>query len=373
VKWIRRITLGIVAMAALVLVVIVVGRWHYHDLLDGPDLAPTPPGISLKADFPPPARWSEAAVAPVLAYADSLASAAVIVLLDGHVVAEWGETNRRISVHSVRKSLVGALYGIAVDRGLVDLDATVGSLGIEEVGRPLTDVEKSATIRDLLEARSGIYHTSVKDDGGSFPAPGTDRPGEAFFYNNWSFNAVGGIFERVTKLSLGEAFNDWIAKPIGMQDFRVEDVVYTKGHESIFPAYRFWMTARDLARFGQLYLDGGRWGDQQIVPQAWVTESLTSYSDVGRGVGYGYLWWIMPDGSYLATGTGGQKIHVYPKERMVIVNQVDTGAGLRRLIWWFWGRRVDNSDIAGLRKRLAAAWPAKTPAEFSPDGQGSRF
>jgi hypothetical protein len=84
-------------------------------------------------------------------------------------------------------------------------------LEIEEVGRPLTDVEKSATIRDLLTARSGIYHASVKDDNGPYPPPGTHRPGEAFVYNNWNFNALGGSFEREPSLSLGAAFKTWIA------------------------------------------------------------------------------------------------------------------------------------------------------------------
>ena len=66
------------------------------------------------------------------------------------------------------------------------------------------------------------------------------------------------------------------------------------------------MSARDLARFGQLYLESGRWRDQQVVPAAWVRESLEKHTDNPGGASYGYLWWIMPDGSYLATGTGGQ-------------------------------------------------------------------
>lgn len=134
--------------------------------------------------------------------------------------------------------------------------------------------------------------------------------------------------------------------------------MYTEGDVSVFPAYRFWMTARDLARFGLLYLDRGWWGDREVVPSAWVAESLTRHSDAGDGVGYGYMWWIMPDRSYLATGTGGQKIRLYPEQRLVIVNQVNTGRGFRRTLWWFWGRRVNNSDISGLRRRLEAALPA---------------
>jgi CubicO group peptidase (beta-lactamase class C family) len=330
------------------------GRVYYAELLNGPELVPAPAGTSLKTEFPPPAGWSEAQVSNTRAYADSLASSAVIVLWNSHVVAEWGATDQRSSVHSVRKSLVSALYGIAVDRGMIDVNQTLAGLGIDDVDPPLSEVEKSARLVDLLTARSGIYHPSVKDDGGPLPERGSHRPDEVFVYNNWSFNALGGIFERLTGLSLGEAFDQWIARPIGMQDFRPEDVLYFEGSESRFPAYRFWMSARDLARFGQLYLDGGRWHGEQIVPEDWIGRTFQRYSDVGSGVGYGYLWWIMPDSSYMATGTGGQKIRVYPDRRLVLVNRVYTGSGLERAVWWAWGGRVDNSDIAALLRHLEA-------------------
>lgn len=339
-------------LVLLVGVVGVVGRLYYAELLYGPELTPTPAEISLKSEFPPPAGWSETTVEGTRQYADSLASSAVIVLLDGHVVAEWGATDQRSSLHSVRKSLVSALYGIAVDRGLIDINRTLGEMGVEEVGRPLTQVERSARLVDLLTSRSGIYHPSIKDDNGPYPEPGTHRPDEAFIYNNWSFNAAGGMFERLTGLSLGEAFKTWIAEPTGMEDFRPEDVLYFEGPESVFPAFRFWMSARDLARFGQLYLNHGRWGDEQIVPQAWIAESWRRYSDVGQGVGYGYMWWAMPDSSFLATGTGGQKLRIYPARKLVLVNRVLTGSGLSRAVWWTWGERVTNSDTAEILRRL---------------------
>ncbi len=328
-------------------------RVYYADLLYGPDLRPTSPQISLKSEFPPPPGWSEELVADAFAYGDSIGSTAVIVLRDGQVVAEWGATDRRTSLHSVRKSLVSALYGIAVGRGLIDINLTLAELGIDDVNPPLTEAERSARLVDLLTARSGIYHPSIKDDNGSYPDPGTHRPDEAFVYNNWSFNAVGGIFEQLTDRTMGEAFKEWIADPIGMKDFRAEDVLYFEGPESVFPAYRFWMSARDLARVGLLYMNDGRWGDQQIVPAEWIVKSFVPYSEMGQDVGYGYMWWTMPDTSYMATGTGGQKLRLYPNQKIVLVNKVDTGSeGLRRAIWWTWGTRVNNSNITELLRRL---------------------
>lgn len=343
---------GLAALVFVIAGVLLAGRIYYAELLRGPELSAPPPELSLKSEFPPPSGWSEALVANTRAYADSLASSAVVVLLDGQVVAEWGRTHQRSSVHSIRKSLVGALYGIAADRGLIDLDDTLAELGIDDIDPPLTGQERSARLVDLLTSRSGIYHPSIKDDNGPYPDPGTHRPDEAFVYNNWSFNALGGIFERLTGLKMGEAFDQWIARPIGMEDFRSEDVLYFEGPESVFPAYRFWMSARDLARFGQLYLDRGRWGGQQVVPEAWVGRSFQRHSDAWSGIGYGYMWWIMPDSSYMATGTGGQKLRIYPHRDLVLVNRVYTGSGLERLIWWIWGGTVDNSDINELLRRL---------------------
>jgi CubicO group peptidase (beta-lactamase class C family) len=246
------------------------------------------------------------------------------------------------------------LYGIAVERGLIDINRTLAELEIDDIDPRLSDVERSARLVDLLTARSGIYHPSIKDDNGPYPEPGAHQPDEAFVYNNWSFNAVGGIFERLTGLSMGEAFKSWIADPIGMQDFRPEDVHYFEGSGSVFPAYRFWMSARDLARFGQLYLNRGRWHGDQVVPESWIVESLQTYSDTGRGVGYGYMWWTMPDSSYMATGTGGQKLRIYPDRGLVLVNRVYTAAGFERAIWWLWGGRVNNRNTLQLLRRLKA-------------------
>ena len=156
---------------------------------------------------------------------------------------------------------------------------------------------------------------------------------------------------------MGEAFKAWIADPMGMQDFRVEDVRYTEGEESVFPAYRFWISARDLARLGVLYLHEGRWGEAQLIPSAWVRQSTRPYSDIGDGFGYGYLWWTMDTGAYFATGTGGQKLWVDPARKLVIVHRVDTGEGLRRGLWFDYGRRVNNRQFLELMGKIMLASP----------------
>jgi CubicO group peptidase (beta-lactamase class C family) len=131
------------------------------------------------------------------------------------------------------------------------------------------------------------------------PPRGSHAPGTFWYYNNWDFNALGAIFERLTGQKIGPAFYERIAVPTQMQDFRPEDVYYVapRGDESIFPAYPFRITTRDMARFGYLFLRQGQWRGRQVIPASWVTGSTTSYSDTGRwGSGYGYLWWVAVNG-----------------------------------------------------------------------------
>src|ERR1700752_1354412 len=159
-------------------------------------------------------------------FADRQRSAAVFAVVDGHVLVAWGEVERRLECHSVRKSLMNALLGMAVARGKLALDSKLADLGIDDL-QPLTDVEKRATVRDLLGARSGVYHPAAKEPAdmrAERPARGSHAPGEFFFYNNWDFNVLGTIFERATGTSVGAGFREWIATPLGMQDFRPEDV-----------------------------------------------------------------------------------------------------------------------------------------------------
>lgn len=319
--------------------------------------------ISLRADLPLAVGWSQEGLKTAFDYAQDLGSSSVIVLHDGSIVAEWGDTDRRISGHSVRKSLVSALYGIAVEKGVADTGQTLESMGVDD-NPTLTTEEKSARLRDLLKSRSGIYHDSVRADEDDQPEPGTHPPGEFFYYNNWSFNALGTIFEQQTGLTMGQAFKEWIADPIGMQDFRVEDVRYETSDESVFPAYRFWMTARDLARFGLLFQRCGEWDGRQVIRCEWIEESTSTYSTAGSGYGYGYMWWTtidvpawLSEGSYFASGTGGQKVLVDPDRKLVIVHRVDTGRNLTRALWLDFGPWVSNGQFMELVRLIIAASP----------------
>ncbi|MDA0791528.1 MAG: hypothetical protein O2780_18995 [Proteobacteria bacterium] len=97
------------------------------------------------------------------------------------------------------------------------------------------------------------------------------------------------------------------------------------------------------------------WGDTRVIPENWINASLTAHVDAGNGIGYGYMWWIMPDGVVMATGTGGQKIWLDRKNQLMIVNRVDTGDGLSRGLWWDLGVRVNNNHMRELHQQVLAA------------------
>ena len=290
---------------------------------------------------PQDAGWSREKLAVARQYADSIHSSAVMILQRGKIVDEWGDVSQKITSFSVRKSLISALYGIYSAEGVIDVNQTLEQIGVNDSPDPLTREERQARVVDLLRARSGVYHPvdfETDYQKKTRPARASHLPGTFWFYNNWDFNALGSIFEKKTGLKIGDAFAQRIAEPIGMQDFRPDDVYYLGGPVSIHPAYMFEITARDMARFGQLYLCRGRWRDRQIVPENWVEKSshareMVKMGDTNLG-GYEYLWWVeyggvhlaegatLP-GMYSAQGAGGHYILIVPSLDLVIVHRFD--------------------------------------------------
>ena len=282
---------------------------------------------SLQLTFPPASDWQYEKLSKAVLYAEQVGSSALVVLHDGKLVVEWGKTAFPMKSHSVRKSLLSALFGCAIASKKISMSSTLEELGIDDRPPCLTDEEKKATVSDLLKARSGVYHGAAAETTVMKklrPSRGAFAAGQHWYYNNWDFNALGTIFERKVNKSIGEAFTEWIAEPVGMQDFTEDDVSYYWEKESLHPAYFFWITARDLARFGQLFLQKGRWGNEQILPEKWVEESTMAHSQMGEK-GYGYMWWTYSEGTYAAAGYMGQRVLVIPKYQLVIVNRVFSG------------------------------------------------
>lgn len=305
--------------------------------------------------------WSREKLATARDYTRTISTEAVMIVAGGKVLESWGAVESKFNVHSIRKSFISALYGIQVEARKVRLEATMAVLGIDDNEPRLTDEEKSATVHDLLKARSGVYHPALYETARMKelrPPRHSHAPGTFWYYNNWDFNVLGTIYEQACGARVCDDFQRLIAAPLGMEDFSPADCGYVTGAESIHRAYPFRMTARDMARFGLLFLRGGQWRGRQIVPADWVKASVTSYSNAGASGGYGYLWWIaqngvhlpgvtLPDGSYSARGAGGHYILNVPALDLVIVHRVNTDLK---------GRSVSSAQFGRLVRLILEAF-----------------
>ena len=267
--------------------------------------------------------------------------------------------------------MVSGLYGTAVARGEIDLDSTLAGLAIDE-RTPLTSAELSATIRQVISARSGVYLPAAygASQDRRRPNRGSHSPGTHWFYNNWDFNVAGIVYERATHEDLFRSFDRRLAKPLGMEDWELGDGFRVfEPTKSRHPAHTFRISTRDLARFGQLYLQKGRWAGRQILPAGWVVESTRPHTDDGDGTGYGYMWWTYQAGSaftakypmlgkhtfYRALGTGEQGLWVIPGADLVVVHRADTDHG----------QRVDGVEHWRLVESVLAA--RRTESKPKPD------
>ncbi|MDH3744885.1 MAG: beta-lactamase family protein [Acidobacteriota bacterium] len=281
---------------------------------------------------------------------DDAPIAAFFLVHKGRVLAAFGDETADHQCHSVRKSFLSALYGIHVAKGTINLEATLEELGIDD-HTPLTQAEKQAQVRDLLMARSGVYLEAACETPemrDARPARGSHPPGTFWYYNNWDFNALGTIFRQETGRDIFAEFKRRIARPVGMQDFRASRCsYYYETQYSDHPCYVFRMSARDRARFGQLFLQRGHWEGRQLISEAWIAESTHGYSEMDSiaeipGASYGYMWVSLSKEffaantqdrrlhhlwGFQASGYGGQTIYVLPDAEMVIVTACDVPAG----------------------------------------------
>jgi len=295
-----------------------------------------------------PARADAVGLRQMLAGYDTTG---MLVLRGGEPIFSYGDLTKISYIASARKSLVSMLYGPAVARGDIKLDTTLAEMDFDDMGG-LLPVERTATIRDLLMARSGVYHKAANEGDASALAPkrGSVKPGSYFLYNNWDFNALGAIYQRQTGRDFYKAFEEDIAMPAGLQDWDLTihqtKAIRNDTHLSNYPARHFVLSTRDMARLGLVMLRKGSWQGRQIIPADWVARTTalsTPAREVARtspfidGLGYGWLWWIFDPaanwptplkGGYTASGAFGQFITVIPSLDIVVAHKVQAPSKL---------------------------------------------
>lgn len=246
---------------------------------------------------------------------------------------------------SVSKSVMSALFGIAVEEG-----------DIPDIMQPVTDFlpelagsgYDGVAIKDVLQMSSGVGFNEDYDDPGSdinrmgreLAMGGTllefaaslERvrpPGTLQHYVSIDTQVLGTLLVRATGQSLSEYTSEKLWRPVGME----HDAYWMldgSGMEMAFGGFN--ASLRDLVRLGRLFLNGGRWQGKQIVPAQWVIDSVTPDAphlmpgpkpNSDNHMGYGYQWWIPADstGDFMALGIYNQMIFVDPEHRLVIAKQ----------------------------------------------------
>lgn len=258
----------------------------------------------------------------------------LLVARRGTLVAEeyWdGMSARRdVNVKSASKSVISALVGIALREGVIDgLDQRVVEFFPEYVGDEDDPRKREITVRDLLTMRSGLESTSFEGYGrwvagddwvrGVLERPMVTDPGERFIYSTGSSHLLSAIITRASgettlQFARRHLFGPLDIEPGGWQ--RDPQGYYFGGNNlSLSP--------REMRRFGELYLNGGRWEGRQVLPESWVRESWRIYTHSRRhGYGFGYYWWtreLAGHPVHYAWGYGGQFIFVVPDLEMVVV------------------------------------------------------
>jgi CubicO group peptidase (beta-lactamase class C family) len=254
----------------------------------------------------------------------------VIIIRNGHLVLESyvHPYDKSIShdVKSVSKSIISSLTGIALKENIIkNLDQNVYDFFPEYSPIP----EKKIKLRHLLMMASGL---KLDENGpimqkilsqnnlieATLSQPIIQKAGEQFTYCTFNTHVISGVLTKASGIGLLELGNKYLFKPL-----RIKNVYWLKDEQGFyFGGDKLWLIPRDMAKFGFLFLNKGKWEDKQIVPEEWMIESTKSkflnFNDSGYK-GYGYGWWLHENESYCARGFGGQIIFIYPQWNMVVV------------------------------------------------------
>ncbi len=338
-----RLLLRLATSAALVLVVAApsahVGAATTQN--DSPVLKAVVPGDDWLVEAPSAHGMDEATLgqAKAYAFADGRNTQGVVVVRGGVIVREWyapgsGPTSWAAS-WSVAKSFTSALIGIAIGEGLIpSIDEPMTTYYPEWAGTP----KAAITLRHVLHMESGldwdedyapgalasseiIAMVGTQNDQLSFAAgiPSAVAPGTRFNYSSGDSMLLSGVLKKATGRSTEAYAQEKLLDPIGIN--QLEWWRDANGNTLTYCCVD--TTSRDFARFGLLYLRGGRWDTQQVVPASWASDSITDTATTYSG--YGYQWWLDLGNNgtvppyYSARGHDGQYIYVIPSLDLVVV------------------------------------------------------
>ena len=258
-----------------------------------------------------------------------------MVLRNGKVICEANFAPYRSRIwhvtHSMCKSITGMAIGLLVEEGKLSLDENIYDIFQKKLNTFNKIFRPKVTVENLLTMTSGVtFNESGIVSGNDWltsylNSSITGTPGENFQYNSLNTYVLSAIVTERTGQSLTEYLEPRLFAPLGITRYFWETCPkgITKGGWGLF------LCTEDMAKLGQLYLQKGKWNDQQIIPEFWVEVSTAKHKESIKGTfGYGYqLWMEAHPGSFEFNGMLGQNVIVYPDMNMVVV----TNAGNNEL------------------------------------------
>ncbi len=267
----------------------------------------------------------------------------VLVVRNGYTVVEayyppYGP-NTRHSTASVGKSFTGALVGIAIREGYIEgVGQKVADFFPDHSDLQNAPLKQAMTIEHLLTMTSGLdwpesaaSYSSARNimnqmmrsaDWVRFVLnrPMVAAPGATFNYSSGASHLLSAIIQESTGMRTFSFAREYLFEPLGIS--RVSWL--SDPHGIAFGAGGLRLTPRDMAKFGQLYLQGGVWEGKPIIPAKWVEASIApQVSAHGAASYYGYQWWVHGSSTFAAHGYRGKRIFVIPDLDMVVVFTAD--------------------------------------------------
>jgi CubicO group peptidase (beta-lactamase class C family) len=337
---------------------------------------------SARAAGPAPgARWQKVSPAAVGLDAGKLAqiaalakkghSTCLVVVRRGKLAGEWyfggAGPDTTQDVYSATKSFASTLVGIAQDDG----DLRIGDRASKWIEQWRGTPSQAVTVRDLLSMDSGRHWNVVTDYLRLLSAPdrtafaiglGQDAaPGSEWAYNNSAVQTLDRVLQKATGKDVRTFARTRIFAPLGMAHTMM--ATDRAGNAQLFEGIH--STCRDLARFGVLMLEKGRWHGRQIVSSSWVTQA-TAKSSSKLNAAYGYLWWLNHSG-VIASVTAATTLQAVAQGKADIGRMVPGAPGS---MYWALGLGDQLIQIDPASQtvvvRLGSAAPIPIPPAFGP-------
>ncbi|MGC9780937.1 MAG: serine hydrolase [Candidatus Heimdallarchaeota archaeon] len=255
----------------------------------------------------------------------------IVVIKNGYIVQEgyFGlyESSWKHALWSVTKSFICSLIGIALKEGYIEsVNEKVLDFFPDRNISNLDSRKEAMEIRHLLAMTTGMAYpgddeiwpgwmTSEDQVLYILDLPMATDPGAIFNYDTGGTHLLSAIIQEVTGNTTLEFAIEYLFNPLGIDDIHWErdrTGVYYGGHG-------LFLTTRDIAKLGYLYLNNGTWDGEQILPENWVEDTTNLYWNLGNDWAYGKLWWLHPSlGIYHAAGRYGQHVYVIPEHNIIV-------------------------------------------------------